>query len=59
MRHCRHCKKILFKNKDGRLVCANGCEQSRQRVAFNSVIDPLKDRRDNDDRDPWRNVKIF
>jgi len=54
---CPQCKKILFKKRDGRLACPNGCEQSSQRVAFNTVIDPLKDRRSRDDHDPWRNVK--
>ncbi len=58
MQHCPQCRKILFKKKDGRLICPNGCEQSRRRVAFHTVIDPLKDRRGNDDRDPWRNVKF-
>jgi uncharacterized Zn finger protein (UPF0148 family) len=58
MQHCPQCKKILFRKRDGRLVCPNDCEQSGKRVAFNTVIDPLKDRRANEDRDPWRDVKF-
>jgi uncharacterized Zn finger protein (UPF0148 family) len=60
MQRCPQCKKILFKKKDGRLACPNECKQNSQRVAFNTVLDPLKDRRiqDKDEWDPWSHVKF-
>ena len=58
MQRCEHCKKILFKKKDGTLACPNECDQNRQRRAFNTVIDPSMDRRDQDEFDPWDNVRF-
>jgi uncharacterized Zn finger protein (UPF0148 family) len=54
MERCHQCKKILFKKRDGSLVCPNGCNEHQRRSAFNTVIDPMKDRR-GDERtfDPW------
>jgi uncharacterized Zn finger protein (UPF0148 family) len=57
MERCPQCKKILFKKKNGSLACPNGCEQSSHRVALNTVVDPLNDRRSQAERDPWRFVK--
>ncbi len=57
MKRCPHCKKILFRKKNGSLTCPNECDSSTQRIAFNTVIDPLKDRRDKTEFDPWVNVK--
>ena len=54
---CPQCRKILFRKKDGRLACPNECGQSSQRRAFNTVVDPLKDRRAKQDFDPWSTVK--
>ena len=54
MKRCPKCKKILFKKKDGRLVCPNGCDEHSERVAFNTVIDPNLERREGKDTfDPW------
>lgn len=58
MRHCPQCKKLLFRRKDGRLACPNECVQNTRRLAYNTLIDPLKDRRAKEERDPWRNVKF-
>jgi hypothetical protein len=49
--------KILFRKKNGTLACPNDCDQSGLRRAFNTVIDPMKDRRLQTDFDPWENVK--
>ena len=58
MERCKQCKKILFRKKDGSLVCPNGCNENHQRSAFNTVIDPMKERRgDKSFFDPWSNVK--
>ena len=57
MERCSFCRKILFRKKDGSLACPNACEQSTQRKAFNTVIDPRKDRRLKETFDPWINVK--
>lgn len=56
VQRCPQCKKVLFKKKDGRLECPNECEEDTKRTAFNTVIDPLKDRRANDTWNPWNNV---
>lgn len=54
MKRCEQCKKILFKRRDGKLVCPNGCEEHGGRSAFNTVIDPSLERREgNDTFDPW------
>jgi uncharacterized Zn finger protein (UPF0148 family) len=58
MHRCPQCKKILFKTKKGQLVCPNGCKQHTKRTAFNTVVDPLKDRRGEDDKDPWNKVRF-
>lgn len=55
---CPQCKKILFRKKNGNLVCPNECQQSGQRSAFNTMIDPMKDRRILPQFDPWEHVKI-
>ena len=57
MERCIHCRKVLFRKKNGSLVCPNECEQSTQRRAFSTVIDPLKDRRLRAAFDPWSQVK--
>lgn len=54
MKRCAQCKKVLFKKRDGKLVCPNGCRENSSRAAFNTVIDPEYDRREADDTfDPW------
>jgi uncharacterized Zn finger protein (UPF0148 family) len=58
MERCKQCKKILFKKKNGTLVCPNGCDEHHRRSAFNTVIDPMKDRRgEKDGFDPWANAR--
>ena len=57
MQRCEQCKKILFRKKDGTLVCPNECEQSGRRRAFNTVIDPAMDQRVRAEVDPWENVR--
>ncbi len=57
MQRCEQCKKILFRKKDGTLACPNECEQSTQRRAFNTVIDPIMDRRAQGGDDPWDHVR--
>jgi uncharacterized Zn finger protein (UPF0148 family) len=58
MQRCPQCKKILFKTKEGRLVCPNDCKQNTQRIAFNTVIEPLNDRRGDGESDPWSKVRF-
>lgn len=58
MQRCPQCKKILFKKRDGRLVCPNECDKNTRRIAFNTVLDPIKDRRAGDTWNPWNNVKF-
>ncbi|MFZ1986517.1 MAG: hypothetical protein WAU91_19060 [Desulfatitalea sp.] len=54
MKRCQQCKKVLFKRRDGKLVCPNGCKEHQGRLAFNTVIDEDLDRRGPDDTfDPW------
>ena len=58
MERCPQCKKILFKKRDGSLVCPNGCNEHQRRSAFNTVIDPMKDRRNNERTfDPWDHAR--
>ncbi|MEJ2038931.1 MAG: hypothetical protein P8X55_08355 [Desulfosarcinaceae bacterium] len=57
LQRCPHCKKVLFRKKDGGLVCPNECGQNTHRTAFNTVIDPMKDRRTKEVFDPWSTVK--
>jgi uncharacterized Zn finger protein (UPF0148 family) len=57
MQRCIQCKKILFRKKDGTLACPNECDQSGHRRAFNTVIDPMKDRRVKAEFDPWNDVR--
>lgn len=58
MERCRQCKKILFKKKDGSLMCPNGCVENQKRSAFNTVIDPMADRRGEKKHfDPWNNAR--
>jgi hypothetical protein len=49
--------KILFRKKNGTLACPNECDASTKRRAFNTVIEPTKDRRTKDAFDPWVDVK--
>lgn len=58
MQRCPQCKKILFKTKDGRLVCPNNCKHNARRIAFNTVMDPLDDRRSDGEPDPWNKVRL-
>jgi uncharacterized Zn finger protein (UPF0148 family) len=54
MKRCEQCRKVLFKDRDGKLVCPNGCKEHGARAAFNTVIDPHLERREgNDTFDPW------
>ncbi len=54
MERCDQCKKVLFRKKDGTLACPNGCDDNQNRLAFNTVIDPAKERRGaRDTFDPW------
>ncbi|GAB6906177.1 hypothetical protein DESC_880090 [Desulfosarcina cetonica] len=57
MQRCAQCKKILFRKKDGTLACPNECDSNGERRAFNTVIDPMKDRRIHDEPDPWDEVR--
>lgn len=58
MERCKQCKKVLFKKKDGRLVCPNGCDEHHQRSAFNTVIDPSMERRNKKPYfDPWNSAR--
>jgi uncharacterized Zn finger protein (UPF0148 family) len=58
MEQCKQCKKILFKKKDGTLMCPNGCDDHHGRLAFNTVIDPMKERRgEKGFFDPWNNAR--
>ena len=58
MERCNHCKKVLFRKKDGRLVCPNGCDEHRQRSAFNTVLDPFLERRNKKPYfDPWYSAR--
>jgi uncharacterized Zn finger protein (UPF0148 family) len=58
MEHCKYCKKILFRKKNGMLACPNGCDEHHRRSAFNTVIDPAQDRRgERYTFDPWGNAR--
>jgi uncharacterized Zn finger protein (UPF0148 family) len=57
IQRCHQCKKILFRKKDGTLACPNQCRQSGRRSAFNTLIDPMKDRRVRPRFDPWEHVR--
>jgi uncharacterized Zn finger protein (UPF0148 family) len=58
MERCKQCKKVLFRKKDGSLVCPNGCKENHRRSAFNTVIDPWKERRgEKTFIDPWGHVR--
>jgi hypothetical protein len=58
MKHCQQCKKVLFKRRDGKLVCPNGCKEHIGRLAFNTVIDEDLNRRGPDDTfDPWASAR--
>ena len=58
MKRCKQCKKVLFKKKDGSLACPNECNENHQRSAFNTVIDPWKERRGQETyADPWGHGK--
>ena len=57
IQRCHQCKKILFRKKDGTLACPNQCQQSGRRNAFNTLIDPMKDRRVRPRFDPWEHVR--
>jgi uncharacterized Zn finger protein (UPF0148 family) len=58
MEQCDQCKKVLFKKKDGTLFCPNGCKENQERLAFNTVIDPTKERRGAlDTWDPWGHAR--
>ena len=58
MERCKQCKKILFKKKDGTLMCPNGCDDNQNRLAFNTVIDARYDRRGEDETlGPWDEVR--
>ena len=58
MERCKQCKKVLFRKKDGRLICPNGCDEHRQRSAFNTVLDPLMERRNKKPYfDPWYSAR--
>jgi uncharacterized Zn finger protein (UPF0148 family) len=57
MERCRQCKKILFRKKDGSLACPNQCQRSGSRSAFNTFIDPKKERRVPSQFDPWEHVR--
>jgi hypothetical protein len=39
------------------LACPNECGENAKRRAFNTVIDPMKDRRNMDTLGPWDNVR--
>ncbi len=45
LERCPQCKKFLFKKKNGALFCPNECDGHSRRTAFNTVMDPMKDRR--------------
>lgn len=53
MKRCPQCKKILFKRKDGKLMCPNECQEHGNRAAYNTYIESRHDRRSNDTFDPW------
>ncbi|MDA8140503.1 MAG: hypothetical protein M0036_17805 [Desulfobacteraceae bacterium] len=54
MKRCPQCKKVLFKRRDGKMVCPNDCKEHTGRLAYNTVIDPEYDRREgNETWDPW------
>lgn len=58
MERCSQCKKVLFKKKDGSLMCPNGCDEHQQRSAFNTMIDPMKERRgEKPFFDPWNHAR--
>lgn len=57
IQRCHQCKKILFRKKDGTLACPNQCRQSGRRSAFNTLINPMKDRRVRVRFDPWEHVR--
>lgn len=58
MERCKQCKKVLFRKKDGSLVCPNECNENHRRSAFNTVIDPWKERRgDVPHIDPWGHAR--
>ena len=57
MERCSNCRKILFRKRNGSLVCPNECGQNTQRRAFNTVIEHMKDRRVKWAFDPWSLVK--
>jgi len=58
MKRCNQCKKFLFRKRDGSLQCPNGCNENQRRSAFNTVIEPMKDRRGEAFIfDPWDNVR--
>ncbi len=58
MERCPQCKKVLFKKKNGELVCPNECDAHQRRSAFNTVIDPTKERRGNvSEFDPWEHAR--
>ena len=58
MERCKQCKKVLFKKKDGSLVCPNDCDDHHRRSAFNTVIDSVNERRNVKwFFDPWANAR--
>jgi len=58
MKRCDQCKKVLFRKKNGSLVCPNGCDEHQQRSAFNTVIDPMNERRGAQETwDPWGHAR--
>jgi len=57
LERCPQCKKILFKKKNGKLFCPNECDDHRRRLAYNTVVDPKKDRRFHTTIHPWDNVR--
>lgn len=54
---CPVCNKILFRKKGGGMKCLNECQQSFQRIAFNTLVEPAKDRRGSKEPNPWHHVK--
>lgn len=58
MERCKQCKKVLFRKKDGSLVCPNECNENHRRSAFNTVVDPWKERRGEETViDPWGHAR--
>lgn len=53
---CPLCNKILFRKKGGGMRCINGCQQNFQGIAFNTLVEPTKNRRRSGKMDPRRQV---